>query len=244
MPISKRRVARREDLGLSKGEFLRLDRLSTPQKIQAFLNAVPINFEIGGETVLSVREVLRQRRAHCIEGAMLAACALWIHGDPPLVMHLDCAQSDFPHVLALFRRRGCWGAISKTNGMPLRYRDPIYRSLRELAMSYFHEYYTKRGHKTLRSYSGAFDLRRLDPALWVTNEKACWEAHDRLAALRHTPLISAAQERLLARRDPFERKSGKLVEYPRPTAPTPGRNPRDARTRQPRRGSARVMTAR
>ena len=219
MPLSKRRTARREDLGLSPGEFLRLKRLSTPEKIQAFLNAVPINHEIGGETVLSVREVLRQRRAHCIEGAMLAACALWIHGEPPLVMHMDPDRSDYPHVLALFRRGRCWGAISKTNGMPLRYRDPVYRSLRELAMSYFHEYYTKRGRKTLRSYSGAFDLRRIDPALWVTSEKACWEAHDRLAALRHYSLISTAQERLLSRRDPFERKAGRIVEYPRPPAP-------------------------
>ena len=90
--------------------------------------------------------------------------ALWVHGDPPLVMHLDCDQSDYPHVIALFRRHGAWGAISKTNGAPLRYRDPIYRTLRELALSYFHEYSNRRGHKTLRSYSMPFDMRRLDPA--------------------------------------------------------------------------------
>ena len=132
-----------------------------PLRIQAFLNATPINHEIGGETVLSVREVIRQRRAHCIEGAMFAACALWVQGEPPLVMHLDCHESDFPHVVALFRRGGAWGAISKTNGAPLRYRDPIYRTLRELAMSYFHEYSNRRGHKTLRSYSTSFDLRRI-----------------------------------------------------------------------------------
>ena len=131
-------------------------------------------------------------------------------------MHLDCDSTDFPHVVALFRRGGNWGAISKTNGAPLRHRDPIYRSLRELAMSYFHEYYNKRGRKTLRSYSVSFDLRRLDPALWVSNETACWEAHDRLAALRHYALITERQEKLLARRDPFERKMGKMVEYPRP----------------------------
>jgi hypothetical protein len=213
---ARRRFARREDLGLSRAEFAPLERLSSPQKVQAFLNAIPINHEIGGETVLSVREVLRQRRAHCIEGAMLAAAALWVHGEPPLVMHLDCHISDFPHVITLFRRGGAWGAISKTNGAPLRYRDPIYRSLRELALSYFHEYSNRRGHKTLRTYSCSFDLRRIDPAEWVTNTKSCWIAHDRLVELRHYPLISKRQERLLAKRDAFERRASKLVEYPKP----------------------------
>jgi hypothetical protein len=119
-------------------------------------------------------------------------------------------------VIAVFRRHGCWGAISKTNGAPLRYRDPVYRTLRELALSYFHEYSNKRGHKTLRSYSVPFDLRRLDPADWVTSEKSCWKAHDRLVELRHYPLISRRQEKLLTRRDAFERRAGKLVEYPPP----------------------------
>jgi hypothetical protein len=210
------RFATREHLGLSPAEFAVLRRLSSPERIQAFLNATPINHEIGGETVLSVREVIRQKRAHCIEGAMFAACALWVNGDPPLVMHLDCHESDYPHVIALFRRHGAWGAISKTNGAPLRYRDPIYRSLRELALSYFHEYSNRRGHKTLRSYSVPYDLRRMDLAEWVTNTRSCWKAHDRLVRLRHYRLITARQERLLAKRDAFERRASKLVEYPRP----------------------------
>lgn len=211
-----RRTPKREDLGLTRDEFATLRGLATPQKIQAFLNAIPINHELDGETILSVREVLRQRRAHCIEGALLAACALWIHGEPPLVMHLDCDPCDYPHVVALFRRQRAWGALSKTNGACLRYRDPVYRSLRELAMSYFHEYFDKRGRKTLRRYSVAFDLRRLDIALWVTHERACLETHARLEGLRHYPLVSSRQERLLAKRDPFERKAAALVEYPRP----------------------------
>ena len=215
-PLTLRRTARREDLGLSQREFAALKRLTTPVRIQQFVNSIPINHEIGGETVLSVREVLRQRRAHCIEGAMLAACALWVQGEPPLVMHLDCHISDFPHVVALFRRSGYWGAISKTNGAPLRYRDPIYRTLRELALSYFHEYSNRIGQKTLRSYSVPFDLRRIDVAEWVTAVKSCWDTHDRLEELRHYPLISRRQERLLSKRDAFERKTGKLVEYPRP----------------------------
>ena len=210
------RFACRQDLGLSPNEFTILKRLSTPQKIQAFLNAIPSNHELGGETILSVREVLRQRRAHCIEGAFVAACALWICGEPPLVLHLDCDTSDVPHVITLFRYDGNWGAVSKTNGAVLRYRDPVYRSLRELALSYFHEYCNKRGHKTLRSYSAAFDLRRIDPEQWVTRGNACQEVNDRLAALRHYPLISRRQEKVLTRRDAFEREVGKNLQYPRP----------------------------
>ncbi len=215
-PLTRTRFARREDLGLAPGEFAILRRLSTPQKIQAFLNALPVNHELDGETIYSVRDVLRWRRALCIEGAFLAACALWIHGDPPLVMHLDAHASDHAHVVALFRRCGRWGAISKTNGAVLRYRDPIYRSLRELAMSYFHEYCNKRGYETLRSYSVAFDLRRLDPRLWVTHAGPCQETNDRLADVRHYPLVSRREERLLSRRDPFEREAAKRVQYPKP----------------------------
>jgi len=214
--LTEKRFPRPRDLGLTRGEFQRLQRLDSPQKIQRFLNATPANHEIGGETLMSVREVLKSRRAHCMEGAFVAACALWIHGEPPLLVHLDCDLSDYPHAIAVFRRGRCWGAISKTNGAPLRFRDPVYRSLRELAMSYFHEYFDKRGRKTLRSYSPAFDMRRLDPSHWVTNGKACWDAHDRLADLRHFPLVTGRQTRLLSRRDPFERQIGKLVQYPKP----------------------------
>lgn len=220
---SLRRFGRREELALTPAEFALLQRLSSPQKIQSFVNAIPINHEMDGETIHSVRSVIRHRRAHCIEGAMFAACALWVQGEPPLVMHLDCTLSDYPHVVALFRRGIHWGAISKTNGAVLRYRDPIYRSLRELALSYFHEYTDRRGCKTLRSYSAACDLRRIDPKLWVTNGDDCQEIEDLLAGLRHTRLISVRQERLLARRDPFERKTSKLIEHPRP-ASTPERN--------------------
>jgi hypothetical protein len=213
-----RRIARREDLGLNGAEFACLRRLSTPQAIQSFLNSISINHEAGGETILSVREVLAQRRAHCIEAAFVAACALWIHGEPPAVMHLDCAPTDYPHVVALFRRAGNWGAISKSNGTPLRYRDPVYRSLRELAMSYFHEYSDKRGRKTLRSYSAAFDMRRIEPELWVTRSRNCLEVNDRLASARHYPLLTSRQQRLLNRRDAFERLAAKTVEYPPPGA--------------------------
>jgi hypothetical protein len=211
----RKRFARREDLGLTRAEFAVLRRLSTPEKIQDFLNALPANFEIGGETCMSVREVLRRRRAHCIEGAMLAACALWVHGEPPLLLDLRAAR-DYDHVVALFRRGGFWGAISKTNPSVLRWRDPVYRSLRELAMSYLHEYANGRGQKTLRSYAGPFDLRRFDPKLWVTNGKNCWDVGETLDEIRHTPLVTKRQSRMLRLRDAMERKAGALLEHRRP----------------------------
>jgi hypothetical protein len=217
MAVSSRSPPRVARPGLSAGECTILKRLSTPERIQAFVDAIPANHEADGETVLSVREVLRQRRAHCIEGAFVAACALWVIGRPPLVMHLDCDPADWPHVIALFRRGRAWGAISKSNHIGLRYRDPVYRSLRELAMSYFHEYCDRRGHRTLVSHSAAFDLRRIDPALWVTSDTPCWQAHDRLANRRHYPLVTARQRADLSRLDPFERKLAQVAQFPRPS---------------------------
>lgn len=206
-------------LGLTAREIATLMRLDSPESIQRFLLRIPVNHEPDGDSVLSVRRVLRERRAHCIEGAFVAACALWLHGQRPLVLHMDCALSDYPHVIALVRRGRCWGAISKTNGVRLRYRDPVYRSVRELAMSFFHEYHDRRGVRTLRSVARPFDLSRLDPALWVTNEADCWAAHDTLEALPHVPLVSAAQARALSRMDPFERRIDRVLQYPKPARP-------------------------
>jgi len=209
------RRASRETLGLSRGEFAALQRLRTPERIQTFLYGLKQNFEREGETCNSVRTVLKQRRAHCIEGAMLAACALWIHGEAPLLLDFQ-AVHDFDHVVAVFRRNGRWGAISKTNGIGLRWRDPVYRTLRELAMSYLHEYTNKRDRKTLRTYSRPYDLRRMASADWVTSEDGAWDLIDNLEATRHYKLMTPAQSRSLLRRDPFEREVGNLLQYRRP----------------------------
>jgi hypothetical protein len=202
-------------LGLTRGEYATLRRLRTPEKIQDFLYRLRQNFELRGETCNSVRTVLEERRAHCIEGAVVAACALWIHGEPPLLLDFQ-AVHDFDHVVAVFRRNGRWGAISKTNGIGLRWRDPVYRTLRELAMSYLHEYYNKRDRKTLRTYSRPFDLRRLKPQAWVTPQDGAWGLVDALEATRHYKLMTRAQARSLLRRDPFEREVGNLLQYRRP----------------------------
>jgi hypothetical protein len=215
--MPRKRYARLEDLGLSPAEFAVLERLDTPQKAQAFLYGLRQNFELAGDTCRPVRHVLRQRSAHCIEGAMLAACALWVHGEPPLLMDMRAVR-DFDHVVALFRRHGRWGAISKTNGVGLRWRDPVYGSLRELAMSYFHEYANRRDHKTLREYSVPFDLRRVAPAIWVSGDKPAWFVAEELDRLKHFKLVDGRHLAAITRRDPFERRASALLQYRRPRA--------------------------
>jgi hypothetical protein len=215
--MPRKRFARKEDLGLTNAEFAVLRRLDTPQKIQRFLYALGQNFEVDGDTCRPVREVLRTRSAHCIEGAMLAACALWVHGEPPLVMDMRAVR-DYDHVVALFRRHGRWGAISKTNGIGLRWRDPVYRNLRELAISYFHEYCNKREHKTLREYSVPFDLRRVDTKQWVSGTKNAWDLANGLDDLRHFRLVDGRHLKSVTRRDEFERRAGGLLQYRTPRA--------------------------
>jgi len=213
----RRRRARREDLGLTPREFAVLRRLDSPHKVQAFLTALRQNFEPNGDSCRPVRVVLRERSAHCIEGAMLAAAALWVHGEPPLLLDLRAAEGqDVDHVVALYRRNGAWGTLAKANGPMLRGRDPVYRTLRELAMSYFDEYVNKRGRKTLREYSRPFDLRSLDPALWVGGEQDVWDLVERLDAHPHTRVLSARQIKTLSRPDPFMRRVGGILQYHKP----------------------------
>ncbi|MBY0505061.1 MAG: hypothetical protein K2X03_14200 [Bryobacteraceae bacterium] len=164
-----------------------LRRLRTPEKIQAFLDEELAYHH--AETCYSPRLVLRHRRAHCMEGAMLAAAALRFHGDPPLIIDLTAVRDD-DHVLAVFRRQGRWGAIAKSNYSGLRSRTPVYRNLRELALSYFEDYYNLRGEKTLRGYaSRPVNLARFDALPWTTREEDPWEVPEYLTAIAHTPLF-------------------------------------------------------
>src|SRR3989344_7563100 len=131
--------ARRIRKVLTPPEILVFKKLRTPQKIQDYLDALPINFEDSGETYRSPRRLLGAKEAHCLEGALFAAAVLAYHGQKPLLLDLRTTPRDEDHVVALFRQNGRWGAISKTNHAVLRYRDPVYKDVRELAMSYFHE---------------------------------------------------------------------------------------------------------
>ncbi len=200
-------------LGLSKKELSSLRRLSSPEKIQDYLESLPFNFEKGGETLMSPRRVLEARRAHCLEGALLAATALWLHGEKPLLLDLKTHKKDQEHVVALFRKNGYWGAISKTNHAVLRYRDPIYETVRELALSYFHEYFlNSNGQKTLESYSTPFDLSTLGD-VWVTDEKDLWHISKRLDRTRHFPVVPKKNLKLLRPASKVERTAGRITEW-------------------------------
>lgn len=199
--------------GLAKDELAVLSRLSTPIKIQDYLDSLPINFEKRGETLMSPRRVLREKKAHCIEGALLAATALLLAGEQPLLLDLKTLPSDDEHVVALYKRNGRWGAISKTNHATVRFRDPIYKSARELAASYFHEYFLdSTGAKTLRSYSDPFNLKRLGTS-WITAEEDLWNISDALDAVPHFELFPSANTRYLRKADSMERKAGALKEW-------------------------------
>ena len=200
---------------LTKEELAMLEPLSTPQKIQDFLDALPSNLSRYSDSCSSPRMALRKGRAHCIEGAFIAATALALHGERPLLLDLKADRPDFDHVVALFRKNGYWGAISKSNHPVLRYRDPIYRTVRELALSYFHEYVlVKTGEKTLRSYSRPFSLKRFG-ADWVTREQHLWDIAQALDESPHYPIIPESQRRLLRRASDLERRAGALTEWNR-----------------------------
>ena len=189
-----------------------LSTLTTPRRIQDFLDTIPINREPEGETCSSPLVALHRGTAHCMEGALMAALALWMNGQPPLVMDLKATLKDVHHLVALFKVRGYWGAISKTNHAVLRYREPMFRDVRELAASYFHEYSLPDGRKTLRWYSAPFDLRRY-PDDWTITEEPLWELEWRIDQSRHMKLLNRRQIAGLRRADDIEIRAGKLEEW-------------------------------
>lgn len=186
-----------ETFGLSPENLRILRRLKTPMRIQQFIDAIPYQY---ANTALSPERVLRERKGHCLEGAMLAAAALRVNGHPPLLLDLAAVQDD-DHVVALYRERGLWGGIAKSNFAGLRFRAPIYRTLRELALSYFDHYYNLRGERTLRSWAGPVNLARLDRQHWMTSEKNVWCVPELLIAAKHHPLFPARMARALPRLD-------------------------------------------
>jgi len=193
-----------------------LARLDTPNKIQSFLDTLPANFELGGDTHMSPRRLIAARVAHCTEGAIFAAACLAYHGTPAFLMDLRALPSDQDHVVTLFKQRGLWGAISKTNHAILRWRDPIYRTARELAMSYAHEYYLRGGKKSLIAYSRPFRLTRYAPKRWVTApDNLDWL----IIALDDSPHVALAPNAVLRRRrraSAFERGVTDQPEWPDP----------------------------
>jgi len=187
----------RNDFGFDLQEEGVLRRLSTPEKIQEYLDSqIQYNKEPQGPTCRSPRRVMRDRVAHCIEGALFAAAALRFHQRPPLILDMEAVRDD-DHIIAVFKELGHWGAVAKSNYSGLRFREPVYRNVRELVMSYFEMYFNLDGEKTLRRFSRPVNLARFDRIGWMTTESDLWEVGDYLCALPHRQVMTRAMIRRL-----------------------------------------------
>ncbi len=201
---------------IPKAHLRKLKSLNTPKKVQDFLDTLPLNWEKDGETYMSVLRTLDIGKAHCLEAALVAALAFWLNGQPPLIMDLKSYNGD-DHIVALFKqgtgRNSRWGAISKTNHAVLRFRDPVYKTVRELAMSYFHEYiHTKTGQKILESYSRPFDLRKVNPEWIYSTEELHWLA-EAIDESPHEKIYPTSNKKYLRRSDHVELKAGNIIEW-------------------------------
>ena len=196
--------------GFSPKECRILSRLNTPKKIQDFLDKIDYNLEEKDETCFSPRKVLREKKANCIEGAIFAAAALRFHGYPPLIVDLTSVRDD-DHLLAVFKQKGYWGAIAQSKYTGLRFREPIHRTIRELALSYFEGYFNFDGEKTLRGYSRPVNLARFDKLDWMTTEKDLWFIEDYLNEIPHKRLITYGMIRNLRKVVPLMKEAGELL---------------------------------
>ena len=187
----------RHQFGFAPSELRKVRALKTPSGIQRFLDEMP--YHLAG-TAWSPRKVLLEKTAHCLEGAIFAAAALRLVGFPPLILDLE-ADQDTDHVLAVFKLRGHWGAIAKSNFAGCRYREPIYRTLRELALSYFNTYFNLRGERTLRRYSRPVNLARFDDRNWMASDGEIWFIAEYLCDIPHQPLLKRGLEKHLTRVD-------------------------------------------
>lgn len=199
----------------SSKEFALFRKLRTPAKIQDYLNSIPFNFEKSGQTCFSPREVIKNKTAHCAEGAIFASAVLEFQGHKPLIMDLRSTTKpyDYDHVVAVYKKDGYFGAISKTNHAVLRYREPVYKTIRELVMSYFHEYFLDSGKKTLREYSDLLDLNKFNMLDWRTTSEQLFEIPAYLDDIKHHKILTPKQIKNLRKVDNIEIKMGELVEY-------------------------------
>jgi hypothetical protein len=200
--------------------MIEIKKLNTPSKIQDFINKIPVNFEEDGrETCMSPVSVLEKNRCHCIEGAFLAAAIIWMNKigvGKPLVVDMIGEEGDWDHVIAIFqdKKTGKFGAISKTNHAVLRYREPVYRDIRELIMSYFHEYTDDKGNgrKTLRKYSDVIDLSSFGED-WIISKEDLWHIHDYIDSVEHYSILNKDQEKNLRKSDDIEIAAGQMTEW-------------------------------
>ena len=190
--------------GFTPAELRKLRALKDPHGIQQLLNDQPYHL---ADTAWSPRRVLRANTSHCFEGAVFAAAALRVNGFPPLVIDLE-AEHDTDHVVAVYKLHRHWGAISKSNYSGLGFREPIFRSLRELAMSYFDAYFNLRRERTLRTFSHPVSLARFDRLDWMTTDQPIWFIAEHLLTIRHFPLLKPQMAKRLHRLDDRSFRAG------------------------------------
>ena len=192
--------------GFTPKELRKLRSLKDPHGIQRFLDDMPYHL---ADTAWSPRRVLREQTSHCLEGAIFAAAALRANGYPPLIFDLE-AEADTDHVVAIYKVDGHWGSIAKSNYTGCRYREPVYRSLRELAMSYFEVYFNLRRERSLRTFSRPVNLSRFDDQQWMTTEKPIWFIAEYLFTIPHFRLLKPGMEKRLHRLDNRSFRAGCL----------------------------------
>jgi len=192
-----------------------IKKLNTPKKVQDFLDSLPFNFEEKGETYMSPQRMLAAGKMHCFEGAIFACLCLKETGIENYLVDLKVKnlKKDSDHTLCVFKTGKYWGAISKTNHSVLRWRDPIYKNVRELAMSYFHEYFLDSGEKTLKSYSKPFDIWKRFGIKWVTEEKNLDEIAEALDRSPHLNFVPKKNNKFIRPAGQTEIKGAAIVEW-------------------------------
>jgi hypothetical protein len=204
--MPRRRNAPGPAAGWTRAEIGSLHSLTTPGRIQEFVDGLAYRAE---DAPGSPRHVLAERRANCYDGAIFAAAALRRLGHPPLLLDMQAVRDD-DHVLAVFRSRGGFGAVAKSNFVGLRFREPVFRTVRELVLSYFEAYFNLKGEKTLRAFSGPFDLSPFDRLEWTFRDDPLQYIAERLDGSRHFRILTPAMERALVRVDPRTMQAGLL----------------------------------
>ena len=190
----------------SRAELRKLRSLKDPYGIQKFLYAQPYHL---ADTAWSPRRVLSENTSHCFEAALFAAAALRVNGFPPLIIDLE-AEHDTDHVIAVYKQHGHWGSIANSNYTGCRYREPVYRTLRELVMSYFDVYFNQRGERTLRTFSNPVNLARFDQENWMTTDQPLWFIAEYLFTIRHFRLLQPGMAKRLHRLDDRSFRAGCL----------------------------------
>ncbi len=199
------------DSQLTPAERKLLSGLDTPAHIQDYLNAIPYSED---EFYRCPLRVLRERKAHCFDGALFAAMALRLLGHPPLILELIPNERDDDHLLALFKKYDHWGAVAQSNFTGIRYREPVYRSLRELVMSYFEDFFNAAGEKTLVGYRTPVNLKVFDPLDWMSSDAGLETLADGMDRYKIIPVITDEMAANLALADKRSLQAGLLGANP------------------------------